>query len=155
MKRCYKCHTNKPVKEFHKNKSTSDGLDTRCKPCKRENYLTKKNKDPFATYYTAKRSWCKQRGIEFIVTLEQLKEIWTGICPILGCEVTLGESGRGSHQSAHLDKLDPNLGYTYENVNWISGRANRIKYDATIEELKAIAQWMERVTTIPKGSTPK
>ena len=26
--------------------------------------------------------------------------------------------------------------------------------DATIEELKQIVKWMERVTTIPEGSTP-
>ena len=38
---------------------------------------------------------------------------------------------------------------------WISGRANRIKYDASIEELRQIVDWMERVTTIPKGSTSK
>lgn len=41
------------------------------------------------------------------------------------------------------------------NVAWISGRANRIKYDASIEELRQIVDWMERVTTIPKGSTIK
>lgn len=41
------------------------------------------------------------------------------------------------------------------NVSWISGRANRIKYNATVEELRAVADWMERATTIPKGSTPK
>lgn len=63
--------------------------------------------------------------------------------------------GRGSHHSAHLDRLDPNKGYVIGNVSWISGRANRIKYNATVEELRAVADWMERATTIPKGSTPK
>ena len=46
-------------------------------------------------------------------------------------------------------------GYIKGNVAWISGRANRIKYDASIEELRQIVDWMERVTTIPKGSTSK
>lgn len=57
--------------------------------------------------------------------------------------------------SAHLDRLGPNKGYVIGNVSWISGRANRIKYNATVEELRAIADWMERATTIPQGSTPK
>lgn len=38
-------------------------------------------------------------------------------------------------------------------MTWISGRANRIKYDATLDELKQIVAWVERVTTIPQGST--
>ena len=32
---------------------------------------------------------------------------------------------------------------------------DKIKYNASIEELKQIVDWMERVTTIPKGSTIK
>ena len=73
------------------------------------------------------------------------------------CKSKANKTGheRGSHHSAHLDRLDPNKGYVIDNVSWISGRANRIKYNATVEELRAIADWMERATTIPKGSTPK
>jgi len=153
MKRCYACHTDKPYELFHKNSKTKDGYDTRCKPCKKLNYEKRRDKDPLQTYFVAKRSWCKQRGIEFSLTLEQLKELWTDTCPILGIPISLGAKGKGSHNSAHLDRLDPSVGYTYENVNWISGRANRIKYDASLSELKAIIQWMERATTIPKGST--
>lgn len=65
------------------------------------------------------------------------------------------EYRKNNYFSAHLDRLDPNKGYVIGNVSWISGRANRIKYNATVEELRAIADWMERATTIPQGSTPK
>lgn len=54
---------------------------------------------------------------------------------------------RAPNQAAHLDRLDPKLGYTEGNVAWISARANRIKYDATTTELRQIADWMESVTT--------
>ena len=71
-------------------------------------------------------------------------------------QASVSSQGQGSHpHSAHLDRLDPNKGYVIGNVSWISGRANRIKYNATVEELRAIADWMERATTIPQGSTPK
>ena len=38
---------------------------------------------------------------------------------------------------------------------YISARANRIKYDATVEELQAVLDYCKSPTTIPKGSTPK
>jgi hypothetical protein len=90
----------------------------------------------------------------FTLTEQDLKDMWTGLCPVFGIHISLGMKGKGSHQSAHLDRFNPDEGYTKENVAWVSGRANRIKYDASLEELKQIVQWMERATTIPKGSTP-
>lgn len=102
-----------------------------------------------------KKSECKRKGIEYNLTPEYLESIWTGVCPIFNVHIERASHGRGSHHSAHLDRLDPNKGYVIGNVSWISGRANRIKYNATVEELRAVADWMERATTIPKGSTPK
>lgn len=61
--------------------------------------------------------------------------------------------GRGSLNTAHLDRFDPKKGYIKGNVAWVSGRANRIKYDATLEELKSLVSWMEGATTISKEST--
>lgn len=153
MKECNQCHEMKPFSEFHKAKNNKFGLSPKCKPCRTASYERRRDKDPFSVYHTAKRSWCRQRDILFDLTLEQLKEKWTGVCPILNIPVKIGARGKGSHQSAHLDRLDPEIGYTYENTNWISGRANRIKYNASVDELKSIVQWMERATTIPKGST--
>ncbi|WKV17107.1 hypothetical protein [Salmonella phage PKM.Hi.22.6] len=49
--------------------------------------------------------------------------------------------------TAHLDRLDPNKGYVRGNVTWLSGRANRIKYDASLTELRLLVSWMESVTT--------
>lgn len=58
----------------------------------------------------------------------------------------------GSHKSAHLDRIIPELGYIKGNVQWISGRANRIKYDASLDELRAIVAWLERAETIENTS---
>ena len=42
-----------------------------------------------------------------------------------------------------LDKIKPELGYVEGNVAWISSRANRIKYNATKEEIIALAEWIK------------
>lgn len=147
MQICNLCKVAKPASEFHSNKARPNGLDCRCKECKRGKYKSKRDKNPIATYYVAKSSWCRARGIPFEVTQEYLESIWTGVCPVFGIKVALGGDGKGSHHSAHLDKFKPELGYVEGNVTWISGRANRIKYDASLSELKQLVAWMEGVTT--------
>lgn len=130
MQVCRICKRELPDSCFCKNKGNKTGLDYRCRDCR--------------------------KGIEYNLTPEYLESIWTGICPIFNIPIEKASQGQGPHlHSAHLDRLNPNKGYVIGNVSWISGRANRIKYNATVEELRAIADWMERATTIPKGSTPK
>lgn len=155
MQVCRICKRELPDDCFQKNKTNKSGLDHRCKECRRKEAKKNRENNYFVAYCRGKRSECKKKGIKFNLTPEYLESIWTGYCPVFGTELHRASEGRGSTKSAHLDRLDPSKGYTIGNVAWISGRANRIKYDATIEELRAIADWMERATTIPKGSTPK
>jgi hypothetical protein len=35
MKTCSTCRDDKPTSEYHRSRSTSDGLDPRCKPCRK------------------------------------------------------------------------------------------------------------------------
>lgn len=44
---------------------------------------------------------------------------------------------------AELDRLIPSKGYVKGNVRWISSRANRLKSDVSIDELKKILKYME------------
>lgn len=121
---------------------------------KRAAYRRRCEESPFEVYCVVKRSWCKKRGVQFDLTPEYLEGIWTGTCPVFGTplNVPLKEArGRGSNSTAHLDRFDPDKGYVEGNVCWISGRANRIKYDATLCELKQLVSWMERVTTSRKA----
>lgn len=111
-----------------------------------EQYRKRCEKDPFGVYFVVKRSWCKRRGVPFDLDKEYLESIWTGVCPVLGLKLNvplLESKGRGSNHTAHLDRKNPDLGYVRGNVCWLSGRANRIKYDATLTELRALVAWME------------
>lgn len=61
-------------------------------------------------------------------------------CPILGIPLFKGKSG-GEANSPSLDRIEPELGYVPGNIVVISNRANRLKSDATIDELRAIASF--------------
>lgn len=63
-------------------------------------------------------------------------------CPILGIPVypMVGNKGGGAH-SPSIDRIIPERGYVPGNIVIISNRANRLKSDATIDELRAIASF--------------
>lgn len=65
-------------------------------------------------------------------------------CPILGLRLATGPSGRkwGSDNSPSIDRIDPDLGYVKGNIQIISWRANTLKKNATLEELRLIYEFM-------------
>ena len=155
MKTCNHCKIEKPFSEYFKTSRAIDGLGPTCKVCRNLDYQKRKERDPIHTYFVAKRSECKQKGFPFNLTEQYLKDIWQDSCPVFNTPMVIGTGGRGDGYNSHLDRIIPEHGYVKGNVAWISGRANRIKYNATVSDLRAIADWMERATTIPKGSTLK
>lgn len=48
------------------------------------------------------------------------------------------------NNSPSLDRMIPALGYVASNVRVISYRANAIKRDATLDELRALVAYVER-----------
>ena len=79
-------------------------------------------------------------------------------CPVLGIPLQRG-SGAVTDGSPSLDRIDNTKGYVRGNVHVISFRANRLKNNATAEELEAVARWMrahEPLTPPPvfKSSPP-
>jgi hypothetical protein len=48
--------------------------------------------------------------------------------------------------SPELDRIVPSLGYVKGNVLVVSRRANRIKTDATVEELQQVASFYAALT---------
>jgi len=64
-------------------------------------------------------------------------------CPYLNIPLVLDNDGKQDN-SPSLDKIKPALGYVKGNVEVISEKANRIKNDATPEEIMMIALRMER-----------
>lgn len=66
-----------------------------------------------------------------------------GVCPILGIPLRVGD-GKSCDNSPSIDRRIPAAGYVRGNIAIISQRANQIKNSATVAELRAIADWMEK-----------
>jgi hypothetical protein len=64
-------------------------------------------------------------------------------CPLLGIPL-FQMRGRAGPNSPSLDRIDPTKGYVPGNVWVISWRANQIKPDATLQELKQIVIGLEK-----------
>lgn len=70
-------------------------------------------------------------------------------CPILGIELVIGGKGRLRENSPSIDRIDNNKGYTKNNVQVISYRANRLKSNATAQELLTIGNYLVNLGSNP------
>ncbi len=90
-------------------------------------------------FYDAKVR-AKRRGIEFSLEFKDI--VVPETCPVLGIPLVFN-SGKPKDNSPTLDRVDITKGYTKDNVCCISYRANRIKNDATYDELLRVVRYMD------------
>ena len=157
MKVCTKCKEYKPFSEFYTHKT-----EYQCKSCFKEYYA---NKCPFKRWFGSKKSRAKKLGIEFIIQPTDIPGVkiretiteargrkyksWEAIeypkvCPVFGVELDWGTRGKnGSHKSnsPSLDRIDSTKGYIPGNVMMISDLANKMKQNATSEQLKQFSRY--------------
>ena len=93
---------------------------------------------PYTMFYDARKR-ARATGLPINITPEMLSV--PDVCPVLGIKIFA--SGGVRDQRPSLDRVVPNLGYVVGNVRVISFRANRIKSDASVEEVRAVLKYME------------
>lgn len=165
-KRCPKCGRMLPFEDYSISKTSPHGRRSWCKECVRNRLqdpeMREANKEKCKVYYQnyyrevirankasniqsylykSAQARAKQRNIEFNIELEDV--IVPERCPILGIKMSF-HSNRKEDNSYSLDRIDPNRGYIKGNIWVISLRANRIKNDATVSELRMIADAIEQ-----------
>jgi hypothetical protein len=74
-------------------------------------------------------------------------------CPLLGYELVYQADGVRVAASASLDRINSSIGYVADNCWIISWRANQIKSDATVDELRLIADGLYRAGRLLDGVT--
>ncbi len=89
----------------------------------------------------------KQKGLPFDLELSDI--IIPEVCPILGIPIQRNIGGLSRAQnSLSIDRIIPELGYVKNNIQVISMRANVMKNDASVEELRKFAEWVQK--TFPR-----
>lgn len=86
----------------------------------------------------------KSKGIEFSLTKEDI-EI-PKYCPVLGIELIVSK-GKATHNSPSLDRIDNTKGYIPGNVIVVSYRANTLKNDASLDEMRALVNYYSKLLT--------
>ena len=108
--------------------------------------LTPKQKQIRYQFYVNAQSRAKRAKVPFNLTREYLESIAVDRCPIFNMEFEWGRSGLGKGKKKEnclsLDRIIPHKGYVMGNVAFISHRANRIKDNASMEEMYKIADWI-------------
>lgn len=88
------------------------------------------------------RQRAKTKGLPFNLTADHLDTLLVPHCPILGIRLRTHKGRKGPRDdSPSLDRIVPHKGYVAGNVIIISGKANRIKSDATTCEIRAVADF--------------
>lgn len=83
-----------------------------------------------------------KKNLEFSLTKDDLK--FPEYCPVLGLKLERNKgTGIPNSNSPSVDRIDSTKGYTKDNIQLISYRANVLKNNATIEELEAILKYMK------------
>lgn len=77
------------------------------------------------------------------------------VCPVFGTPFDFsgcrGTWNFKNNAYPSLDRLNPDKGYVKDNIRLISWRANEIKHDSTLDELRAVVRWMESQGAVPGG----
>lgn len=103
----------------------------------REHSRKKHAKDPRYKMLASAKQRALLYGRECTIVLEDI--IIPEHCPLLGIKIING-TRQVKNNSPTLDRKDSTCGYVPGNIWVISWRANRIKSDGTLEELKLMVQ---------------
>lgn len=140
-KRCSKCGAEKGIDEFHRDVHCRYGRRSTCKVCHHASARQWEAANPQRKIFYSKRGRAKLAGIPFELRFEDIN--WPDVCPVLGMALDYSRGTKGGVQdnSPSFDRLNPKLGYVHGNVIIVSNLANRIKTDATPEQLMRVARF--------------
>lgn len=106
------------------------------------NHLTQKD---FKTLWTQLKNSAAKRNIPFTLLPKDIDEIGIPItCPILGIPIHFHRH-HAKDDSISFDRIDSSKGYSIDNLVIVSNRVNKLKSNATLEEMKQIVEFYEKL----------
>lgn len=106
---------------------------------------SQRNYDPYRYVFRNKKARAIAKGIEFSITFEEIE--FPELCPVLGVQLdyTVGKGGVCNDNSPSFDRVSPTMGYVSGNVIVVSNLANRIKSNATVDQLERVAAYYRQL----------
>lgn len=129
----------KTTSDLKKSKDPIKHCSIGCPLIDRKNKKKKHGKSGTVEYHMWKGSQNRAKANNIPFNLDHTDIIVPEICPILEIPIFKGTK-KHTPNSPTLDRLIPELGYVKGNVRVISYKANIMKSDATIEEIKIFAK---------------
>jgi hypothetical protein len=165
-KECRTCFKNLPLFNFSKNLAAKDGLQYKCRPCDiaYQKERREKNKESVLEYgreyqkqrrksfeyrlqmlLNASKQRAKLKNREHSITLKDIKDLYPvdGKCPVFGFNLEFNDAGF-RETSPSIDRIDSDRGYTKDNIQIISWKANRLKAYATVEDLEILVAFLKQ-----------
>lgn len=117
-------------------------LNNTLRICKSCNTARVKTQSAEMKMYRRAKARAAVAGYECTITVDDI--VIPTTCPVLGIPIytTSGKSG-GYNSSPSLDKIDPNKGYTPDNIMVMSQLANAMKANATPAQLLKFSEWIQ------------
>ena len=110
-----------------------------CRLCNNAYMHAWHRRDPRRSMLINARSRAKLSGLPFNLELSDL--VIPDECPVLHIKLISGLKKQADN-SPSLDRIIPELGYVKKNFAIISLKANRIKNNATLEELERVTEYV-------------
>jgi hypothetical protein len=94
------------------------------------------------TYHMMKRAErrAKKYNLPFDITIKDI--FIPEVCPVFGCSFSVSSGSGPGDFSPSIDKIIPEKGYVKGNIRIICAKANRIKSDASIDEVRKVLNYM-------------
>ena len=147
FKLCNKCNKELSFNKFRERKDTGwKDINNKfrysyCRECEKKRFKEAYKKDPIPQMLSNSKIRAKAKKLPHNITSDDIREVWPkdNICPVLKKPFEMGfKSGKTKSMAASLDKIIPSKGYTKGNIVVISDIVNRLKSDASLEDLKKI-----------------
>ena len=137
------------AKSYRKIIKSKDRLPSEAERQANAKYVqSQREREPIKSMYNNAKSNAKRRGITFTITLEEFTSLClsTETCPVFDTTLVYScvtNDGKANDNRASLDRIDSSKPYVPGNVWLISWRANRLKSDSTLDELKSLVLALE------------
>ena len=122
---------------------------TTCSQCEKDRFNKRYRVNPIPQLISGFRNRAKKQNVPFNLTVDDMKDLIKNaadICPALGVKMEIAKLyANDSNYSPSFDRIDPKKGYTKNNIVIVSNRANRIKSDATVDEIRKVADFYEKL----------